>query len=238
MHEKVSIGYGLQSERLTNPAMEISDLPPLDMVLLSHFHADHFDRVAERELNKTLPIVTTPQAAKELTDRGFRNTIPLHTWAEFHADKGPARLRITSAPGRHGPPLSQLVMPETMGSLLDFSTASGEHLYRIYITGDTLVFDDIKEIPRRFADVDLAFLHLGGTRVLGIMVTMDAEQGVEMINIINPDLAIPIHYNDYDVFKSPLSDFRTAVERAGLSGRVRYLEHGDRYTFRSHDHAR
>jgi L-ascorbate metabolism protein UlaG (beta-lactamase superfamily) len=50
--------------------------------------------------------------------------------------------------------------------------------------------------------------------VLGIMVTMDAEQGVEVLRMVQPKRAIPIHYNDYDVFKSPLVDFQRAVEAA------------------------
>src|ERR1041385_5691392 len=74
MHEQVSIGYGMHSSRLTNPAMEIQDLPFLDLVVLSHFHGDHFDQVAERELDRSLPIVTTPEAAKALEERGFANT--------------------------------------------------------------------------------------------------------------------------------------------------------------------
>jgi L-ascorbate metabolism protein UlaG (beta-lactamase superfamily) len=80
-------------------------------------------------------------------------------------------------------------------------------------------------------DVDLALLHLGGTRVLGIMVTMDAEQGVEAMRIVDPRTAIPIHFNDYEVFKSPLKDFKRAVSEAGLDKRVHYLSHGDTYEF-------
>ncbi len=38
-------------------------------------------------------------------------------------------------------------------------------------------------------------------------------------------------YNDYDVFKSPLSDFQAEVRAAGLEGRVYYLSHGDTFTF-------
>jgi L-ascorbate metabolism protein UlaG (beta-lactamase superfamily) len=37
--------------------VEIEDLPLLDFVLLSHLHGDHFDRVAERKLNKAIPII-------------------------------------------------------------------------------------------------------------------------------------------------------------------------------------
>jgi L-ascorbate metabolism protein UlaG (beta-lactamase superfamily) len=53
-----------------------------------------------------------------------------------------------------------------------------------------------------------------------------------MIQIIVPRKAIPIHYNDYDVFKSPLSDFKQEIEQAGLQDKIIYLEHGDRYEFR------
>jgi L-ascorbate metabolism protein UlaG (beta-lactamase superfamily) len=62
---------------------------------------------------------------------------------------------------------------------------------------------------------------------------MDDEQGVEMIRIVQPEMAIPIHYNDYDVFKSPLDDFKAAVAKAGLTERVTYLSHGDSYEFKS-----
>jgi L-ascorbate metabolism protein UlaG (beta-lactamase superfamily) len=102
---------------------------------------------------------------------------------------------------------------------------------RMYISGDTLIHERLREIPRRFPDVDLALLHLGGTRVLGIMVTMDAEQGVEAMRIVDPRTAIPIHYNDYEAFTSPLEDFKRAVSEAGLEDRVHYLSHGDTYEF-------
>ncbi len=101
----------------------------------------------------------------------------------------------------------------------------------MYITGDTLVFDDIKEIPKRYSDIDVALLHLGGTTVMGIMLTMDGKEGVEMFKIINPKKAIPIHYNDYDVFKSKLEDFQIQIREAGLENRIHYLMHGDTYKF-------
>ena len=231
-HEQTWLGYGLHTTRLTDPAIEIADLPPLDFVLLSHFHGDHFDEVAEAELDKALPIVTTPPSAKELNERGFHNTHALDTWESLTVEKGDARLRITATPGKHGPALVDLVLPDVMGSVLEFSTTNGAARFRTYITGDTLVIDDLQELPRRYPDVDLALLHLGGTEVLGIMVTMDGAQGVEMMRLVDPRHAIPIHYDDYDVFKSPLSDFQRGVEAAGFADRVTYLARGETYTFR------
>lgn len=53
-------------QRLTGPALEIDQLPPLDLVVLSDYHGDHFDRIAEQRLDRTVPIVTTPHAADKL----------------------------------------------------------------------------------------------------------------------------------------------------------------------------
>jgi L-ascorbate metabolism protein UlaG (beta-lactamase superfamily) len=118
-----------------------------------------------------------------------------------------------------------------MGSMLEFRPAGDETLLRLYISGDTLIHDRLREIPCRYPEIDLALLHLGGTKVLGIMVTMDSRQGVEAIRIIGARTAIPIHYNDYTVFKSPLEDFKRVVAEADLEDRVHYLSHGDTYEF-------
>ena len=227
--DHVHLGYGLHSQRLTNPALEIDALPPIDLVILSHLHEDHFDKLVQQRLARDTPIVTTRESSERLERLGFTRRYPLATWATLDVIKGGDKVRITAMPGRHGPPLGALLLPSVMGSMLDFSTQAGA-AYRTYISGDTLVYDDIAEIPRRYPNVDLALLHLGGTRILGVMkVTMDGEDGVRMMQIIAPKRTIPIHYNDYDVFKSPLEDFQRAVERAGLKGQVIYLKHGDTY---------
>ena len=91
-------------------------------------------------------------------------------------EKGGARVRITSTPGAHGPGFLAKVLPDVMGSLLEFENPRGGSAFRIYITGDTLLFDELKEIPRRFPDIDLALLHLGGTMFFGLLlVTMAAN---------------------------------------------------------------
>ena len=230
--DHVHLGYGLISRRQTNPAVEIEDLPPLDFVLLSHLHGDHFDRVAQRKLNKATPIISTRHAVAYLKRKGFTSTHALRTWETLSITKGQARLRLTAMPGTHAPGPLAAALPPVMGSMLEFRTPEDETRLRLYISGDTLVHEQLREIPRRYPEIDLALLHLGGTKILGVlMVTMDARQGVEAIRIVEPRTAIPIHYNDYTVFKSPLEDFKQAVAEAGLEERVRYLSHGNTYEF-------
>ena len=62
--------------------------------------------------------------------------------------------------------------PAVLATAVQWLAPGGEPAYRIYISGDTLVFDELKEIPRRYPGLDLALLHLGGTRIFGVLVTM------------------------------------------------------------------
>jgi L-ascorbate metabolism protein UlaG (beta-lactamase superfamily) len=115
-----------------------------------------------------------------------------------------------------------------MGSVLDLHQA-GRHVLRLYITGDTLFHDRLAEIPERLPGIDVCLIHLGGTRVAGILLTMDGAQGVRALQVVRPRAAVPIHFDDYPVFKSPLSDFRAAVASASphLETEIRYVDRGD-----------
>lgn len=158
----VHLGYGMTSKRLTNPALEIDELPPLDLCLLSHMHGDHWDKVAEMHLPKSLPIVTTPHAAGVLKKQGFRERYALDTWETLLVTRGQVWLRITAMPGKHGPGLLQALLPSVMGSMLSWGVQGEAPRFHLYITGDTLLHDALQEIPRRYPEIDLALLHLGG----------------------------------------------------------------------------
>ena len=233
--EHAPLGGGLRSRRLTEPAMGVDELPPLDVVVLSHHHGDHFDQRAADGLPKDVPIVTTPHAARKLARQGFTDARPLLTWEHQDLRRGDRTLRITATPGRHAPGPLNAVLPPVMGSVLEFG-GDRETDLRIYITGDTLVHDRLRDIPRRYPDLHLALLHLGGTRVLGVTLTMDAAQGVEALRIVRPRHAVPIHFDDYTVFRSPLADFRRAVEAADdVRTQVHYLDRGEALRFTAED---
>jgi L-ascorbate metabolism protein UlaG (beta-lactamase superfamily) len=227
-HESVPLGYGLHTTRLTDPAVEMDDLPPIDFVLLSHFHGDHFDRVAQEGLPRSIPVLTTRQSSLQLRELGFEGAVGLDTWDTVTLTKGAGSLRLTSCPGQHGPGVADLVLPDVMGSLLEFGGADERR--RIYISGDTLLVDDLAEIPRRHPDIDVGVFHLGGTRVLGLLVSMDADQGVEAVRLLDARTSIPVHYDDYDVFTSSLQEFLDAADAAGLGQRIHPLRRGE--TFR------
>jgi len=79
--DHVHLGYGLTSERLTEPAINIEDLPPIDLCVLSHYHGDHFDQVAREQLDRDVPLIAPPSAATALRRHGFREAEGLRTWS-------------------------------------------------------------------------------------------------------------------------------------------------------------
>jgi L-ascorbate metabolism protein UlaG (beta-lactamase superfamily) len=253
--DHVHLGHGMTAARRTDPAIELEALPPIDFVLLSHMHEDHFDREVERKLDHDLPIITTPHGAADLTAKGFRAAKALNKWEPLTVTKGDARVRVMAMPGVHAAGAIAHMMPPVMGSLIEFENTRGEVAFRIYITGDTVLFDELKEIPRRFPDIDLALLHLGGTMFFGLlMVTMDPKQGIEVIRLVKPKTAIPIHYDDYTAFEFALGDtnqppagdppewwdrtkitsfeaFTAMAKEAAPASEIHILRRGETYTF-------
>ncbi|MFE0332384.1 MBL fold metallo-hydrolase [Streptomyces sp. NPDC058960] len=229
--EYAYLGYGLVSRRLTEPALDAAALPRLDAVVLSHLHGDHWDRRARRHLDRSLPVVTTPHAARRLrTVHGFRRAGGLRTWQSCTLGRGDDQVRITGLPGRHaGNPVLRRLLPPVMGSMLELGPPRGPVRLRLYVSGDTLLFDGLDAIAQRFPAADLAVLHLGGTLLPGgFLVTMDGAQGAELARRLQPRLLLPVHYGDYTVMRSPLADFLAAIAHAGLGDRLVRCRHGQR----------
>ncbi|KAK4445719.1 putative metal-dependent hydrolase [Podospora aff. communis PSN243] len=172
--------------------------------------------------------------------------------------KRPA-VKVTGMPGKHVPPgplgvVNELLgaVPPTNGWMVELGylkeTEGGlegerkeeemETGYRIYISGDTLFVDELKGIPEWLngEKIDLMLVHLGGTTIPGpkmplVMVTMDGKQGVKLMQLVDPEVTVPIHFDDYDVMLSGLDDFKKEVDAAGLGDRVVYLDRGEEYRF-------
>lgn len=221
--ERAYLGKGLWSRRLTEPSLQPDALPPLDVIVLSHLHGDHFDRRARRGLPRDTLVVTTRQAARKLRLWGFGNTVALDPWESHTIYKNGASLTVTAAPGRHAPGALSALLPTVMGSVLAFTPIGDEGPLSVYVTGDTLVHDDLRELPNRYPALDVGLWHLGGTRVpgafgIGVLVTMDAGQGADLLDIVRPKRTVPIHYEDYALMRSPLSAFLAEVERRGIEG--------------------
>jgi hypothetical protein len=118
--DHVHLGPGVTGTRQTNPALDLHELPRIDAVLLSHYHADHFDEKVEASLRRSLPIITTPHAKDHLVSKGedesFSQVFDLGFFETMFVDirksdggghvagmmKMPA-VKVTGMPGKHVP---------------------------------------------------------------------------------------------------------------------------------------
>jgi L-ascorbate metabolism protein UlaG (beta-lactamase superfamily) len=222
--QRAYLGRGLWTKRLTDPALRPDELPVLDAVVLSHLHGDHWDRVARRELDRRPPVLTTTHAAPRLRRQGFEG-VGLDTWEEHLLERPGERLRVVSLPGIHARGPLGKVLPPVMGTLLEHTLEGGSRR-RVYISGDTLTGEHLDAIRERFDDIDVAVVHLGGTRILAHRVTMDGAEGVDFMRRVRPAMAVPVHYDDYRVFRSGLAEFLGLAADAGMEQLVRPVRRG------------
>jgi L-ascorbate metabolism protein UlaG (beta-lactamase superfamily) len=129
------------------------------------------------------------------------------------------------------------LLPPVIGTMLEFGPIGASPRRRLYVSGDTLLVEELGDIPKKFESIDAGILHLGGTRLpagprlpFGLTVTMDGSQGADLTQLLDLPKVIPVHFDDYGVFASPLSDFTNTMAERGLSGRVVTVERGQTVT--------
>ncbi|WP_188827300.1 MBL fold metallo-hydrolase [Nocardia camponoti] len=223
---RYDFALGTYSVKTIGPAIRVDDLPAIDVVLLSHdHHADNLDHVG-RALLRTVPrVITTMSGSRRL---GLAHAEPMVPWQETVL-ASPARqpLRVIATPSRHGPPFSRLLVGENLGFAIQRPSESG---VAVWMSGDSVYFKGLEQVARRL-DVDIALLHLGAVRfgLTGpVKYTMDARDAARFIRLLEPRIAVPVHYDGWTHFSESHDRARVRLleESEGVHHRVRWLPLG------------
>jgi L-ascorbate metabolism protein UlaG (beta-lactamase superfamily) len=201
--------------KLVDPALDVSALGHVDAVLLSHDeHADNLDD-AGRALVATVPVTyTTSSGALRLGG----TAIGLAPWQT--ARLGP--VTITAVPGRHGPPGCEPLLGDVIGFVL---TWPEQRNGAVYVSGDTVWYDDLAAIGRRFS-LGTGIMHIGRVERDGTRFTMSAADASTASRMLSLEQIIPVHYDGWQHFSEGAADARAAFDAAGLHDRVLWLEPG------------
>ena len=223
---KYSFGWGSSTRKLTGPAISAADLGDLDAILISHVHhADNLDGAGRALLPAANTVVTTASGASRL-GAGVRGLEP---WGATTLEApGKPAIEVSATPCRHGPPLSHPIIGDVVG----FALQSDAHpLGAIWMSGDTVLYEGVRDVATR-VDVDIALLHVGAVKfpITGpLRYTMTMHDAVELCSLIQPRVAIPVHYEGWSHFSQGRAavDEGIATAPADVQSRFRVLPIGE-----------
>jgi L-ascorbate metabolism protein UlaG (beta-lactamase superfamily) len=169
-------------------------------IFLSHAHGDHMGDAVEIAKRNDALIISSFEVANLVAEQGARSH-GMHIGGTFPFEFGRVRLTVAF----HGSGVSG---GHAAGGLFDF------HGKRIYHSGDTSLYSDMKLLHDPWGPVDLALLPIGGN------YTMDADDAILAASWIQPKLVVPMHYSTWPLIEADPEAFCARVRAKGIDAKV------------------
>jgi L-ascorbate metabolism protein UlaG (beta-lactamase superfamily) len=214
--------------RQRRPGLLVEQLPPIDLVLITHAHMDHLNLPSLRRIVRTTrrmrgraPEIVVPQGVEDLVQLGFHRTYTLKVWQQLEL----AGLRITMTPCRHW---GARMFKDTHRGYGGYVIANGSH--SLYHSGDTAYFDGFREIGARLSP-QIALLPIGAYYPDSYRaVHTSPEEAVRAFVETGARLMVPMHYGTFPLGREPMDEplqrLSAEAQRLGIDSRVKILEEG------------
>jgi L-ascorbate metabolism protein UlaG (beta-lactamase superfamily) len=196
-------GFTIGPKRLTAPALQVYELPKIDLVLLSHAHFDHLDLRTLCCFDENTRVVTARATTDLLRRTRFRDITELG-WGESKTlQTVTGEIDITAFAVKHwGARKQRDTYRGYNGYLLE---RSGR---RIIFAGDTAMTGNFAEL-RRHGEIDVAIMSIGAYNPW-IHSHCSPEQAVQMANAASARFIVPVHHQ---TFRLSFEPFREPIER-------------------------
>jgi len=174
--------------------VSIADLPPLDVVVISHDHYDHLDYVTIRELARTeVHFVTSLGVGGHLESWGvapgrITELDWWETWTLPHGD-----LAVTAAPSQHFSGRGVRDRNATLWS--SFAIRSARHY--AFFSGDTGLTTQYELIRQQLGPFDLVMLEVGAFHPSWGHIHLGPENALTALELLGGGAFLPVHWGTF-----------------------------------------
>ncbi len=189
-------------KRLTAPALTVEELPPIDLILLSHAHFDHLDWRTLRRFDGRTQVVTASRTRDLLGWTRLRRITELGWGEETTVETVAGSLLVRAFPVRHwGARLRSDDYRGYNGYVLE------RHGHRIIFAGDTALTSFAALCDGR--PYELALMGIGAYEPW-IRSHCNPEEAIAMATAAGARFIMPVHHQ---TFKLSFEPFREPIER-------------------------
>src|SRR5579872_6367984 len=216
-------------KRLRQPGVRVRDLPPIDLVLVTHAHFDHLHRPSLRAIAQQTrrrqghrPIIVVPRQVFDLvSDLGFEDVIEMDWWTSYRHRE----LTVVHVPSRHW---GARIIKDSHRGYGGYVLRGGDH--SLYHAGDTAYFTGFREIGRRLAP-ELALLPIGAYNPPSYRnVHASPADATRGFLDLKARWMVPMHYGTFRLSHEPMDEPLQLLEQeakaAGIEDKVVVLEEG------------
>jgi L-ascorbate metabolism protein UlaG (beta-lactamase superfamily) len=213
-----TVGLG----RLTSCALAPSQLPPIDLVLLSHAHFDHLDRRSLRKIPGRPALITAWATSDLVPRRRFASVREMRWGDEVRIDTPRGDIEVRAIEVKH------------WGARLGRDTHRGYNGYVLRREGRAILFGgDTAYTPvfashRRYGPYEAAIMPIGGYDPY-IHAHCTPEQAVAMATTVGARLFVPVHHKTFRLSREPVHEpiERTEAALSAEEDRLAVREVGD-----------
>lgn len=232
--------------RLGAPGLLIEDVPPVDIILISHSHYDHMHMASIRKLYRAGTTLIVPVGLRaKMVRKGFHNCRELKWWE--HVVIG--QVKISFVPTQHWTRRTPfdtntshwggfVLEPHETGEAGSAGAEDGTRMLppNVYFAGDSGYFAGFQEIGRRF-NLHVALMPIGAYEPEWFMTSqhVNPEEALQAFLNVGADMMIPMHYGTFrladDTAREALDRMEAERVRLGLSEeRIKVMHYGETLT--------
>lgn len=216
-------------KRHAGVGLRLQDLPPIDLILLSHNHYDHCDVATLSAISRVhRPQILTPLGNTALLNAyGIGGGQDMDWWDSVTTRSG---LRVTCTPAWHFSNRGLFDRDTSLWGGFVISSEAGD----VYFAGDTGFGDFFAEIARRFPRIRMSLLPIGAYRPRWFMspVHMGPDEAVQAHQMLKTEWSMGVHFGTFaqadDGEKEPVELLNATLDKLTIPReRFRALENGE-----------